>query len=104
MKNFTKRDQQVIRFLKWVRQYPGFWELICTPDNDEYPMDLKKMQMLVEKLRQEGFYELIYVLLTVHRNEPFMEGIMEALLLDTLIRRWPEEREHILAELIGLLE
>lgn len=104
MKNSTQRDQQVIRFLKWIREYPGLWEAICTPNNEEYPMNLKKMQMLVEKLRHEGFYELIYVLLTVHRNEPYMEGIMESLLLDTLIRQWPEEREHILAELVDLLE
>lgn len=104
MKNFTKRDQQVIRFLKWVRRYPGFWELICTPENKEHPMDLKMMKMLVEKLRQEGFYEMIYVLLTVHRKEPYVEGIMESMLLDTLIRQWPEEKEHVLSELVELLE
>ena len=104
MKNFTKRDQQVIRFLKWVRRYPGFWELICTPENKEHPMDLKMMKMLVEKLRQEGFYEMIYVLLTVHRKEPYVEGIMESMLLDTLIWQWPEEKEHVLSKLVELLE
>lgn len=104
MKNYTKRDQQVIRFLKWIRQYPGFWEAICTPDNEEYPMDLKKMQMLVKKLQQEGFYELIYVLLTVHRREPCIDGLAKSLLLDATIRSWSEDRTRILAELLDHLE
>ena len=104
MKTHTKRDQQVIHFLKWVRRYPGFWKAICTPENEEHPMDLKKMQMLVGKLRQEGLYEMIYVLLTVHRKEPYLDEIARAMLLDTLIQCWPESKEHILAELTALLE
>lgn len=30
IENLTKRDKQTIRFLKWVRRYPGWWYLICT--------------------------------------------------------------------------
>ena len=75
MKKLTKRDQQTAPFLKWITCYPGWWDIICTP-NDEH-MDRSIMHSLIKRLEQERFYEMIFVLLNVHRNASFMEGFFD---------------------------
>ena len=85
----TKRDQQTVRFLKWIRQYPGWWHLICTP-NDEH-MNLSMMKMLIQRLAKEQFYEMIFVLLIVHRDAGFMDNIFKYSLLEMIIAGWQGE-------------
>lgn len=41
---------------------------------------------------------MIFVLLTVHRREAFMETFFPMSLLDRLIHRWEEDREQILGD------
>lgn len=75
MKKLTKRDKQTARFLKWITCYPGWWNIICTP-GDEH-MDRGMMHLLIKRLEQEQLYEIIFVLLNVHRNAGFMEGFFD---------------------------
>lgn len=100
MKN--KRTAQTLRFLKWVRKHSGLWYLICTPDEEHMNMDMLKR--LIGQLYQEGFYEMIFVLLMVHRDNPAMSHVSEYLLLDSLIARWGQEKETIIHEMQALLE
>lgn len=104
MEQQTKRDKQVIRFLKWIRKYDGWWFLICTP-GDEH-MNLTMMKMLVNRLANEGFYEIIFVLLMVHRNEPFMDNIFKLLLLKMITENWDSAKfgkQEIIKEITDLL-
>lgn len=86
MKKITKRDKQTIRFLKWVKNYPGWWYLICTP-NDENMND-EMMRTLVKHLAQEQLYEIIFVLLMVHRKEKYVKDISGFMLLDLVTKNW----------------
>ena len=86
IKNLTGRDKHTIRFLKWVELHPGWWYLICTPD--EKRMDIGMMKMLIERLSKEQLYEIIYVLLTVHRNADFMDNVFKMLLLEMVLSGW----------------
>lgn len=97
-----KRPKQMTHFLTWIRQYSGWWYLICTP-NDSH-MNLQMMKLLLEKLYQEGFYELIFVLLMVHRNDPVMDHVTDYLLLDCLIDQWDKNPSHIFKNLLDLFE
>jgi len=81
-----KKDTQTVRFLKWIREYPGWWYLICTPDDEHMTIDM--MQMLIKRLAKEQFYEIIFVLLTVHKNSGFMKNIFDFILLEMLITEW----------------
>jgi hypothetical protein len=83
MKKITKRDKQTIRFLKWINKYPVWWKLICTP-NDEH-INIQMMNTLITHLAQEHLYEIIFVLLMVHRNETYVKDISNAMLLDMII-------------------
>ena len=40
-------------------------------------MNLDMMKKLVEQLAKEQFYEIIFVLLMVHRNAEFMDNIFK---------------------------
>lgn len=86
MKKITKRNKQTIRLLKWIKQYPGWWYLICTP-NDEH-MNIKMMHTLIKHLAQEQLYEIIFVLLMVHRKEKYVKDISSFILLDMVTENW----------------
>lgn len=104
METLTKRDKHTIRFLKWIRQYSGWWFLICTP-GDEH-MNLDMMKMLIQRLAKEQFYEIIFVLLMVHRNAEFMDSIFKTMLLEMIRAGWKGEvkdKEQILHDLTDLL-
>ena len=104
IENLTKRDKHTIRFLKWIRQYSGWWYLICTP-NDEH-MNLSMMKMLIERLAKEQFYEIIFVLLMVHRNADFMDNIFKYSLLEMIIAGWQGEvkgKDQFIKDITDLL-
>ena len=89
MENLTKRDKQTIRFLKWIRRYFGWWYLICMPSEEH--MNISMMKNLIECLAKEQFYEIIFVLITVHRNADFMDSTFKYMLLEMIITGWQGE-------------
>lgn len=105
MKKITKRDKQTIRFLKWVRRYPGWWYLICTP-NDEH-MNIKLMHELIRHLAKKRMYEIIFVLLMVHRSETYVKDMPCFMLLNMMIENWNgkrKDREQMLNDILEYFE
>lgn len=95
-----KRDKHTGQVLEWILKYPGWWFLICTP-GDEH-MNPEMMRLLIDRLAEEQFYEIILVLLSVHRDEAFMKPVFKGMLLEMVLAGWKGEkkdREHILSEL-----
>ncbi len=104
MQKTTKRNRQTVRFLKWIDRYPGWWHLICTPDDEH--MNAGMMKMLIERLQREKFYEIIFVLLMVHRNESFMKNIDEQILIKIVTDNWNgkvKNGEQIIDEILTCL-
>ncbi len=104
MQKTTKRNRQTVRFLKWIDRYPGWWHLICTPDDEH--MNVGMMKMLIERLQREKFYEIIFVLLMVHRNESFMKNIDEQILIKIVTDNWNgkvKNGEQIIDEILTCL-
>lgn len=105
MKKLTKRDKQTILFLKWVKKYPGWWYLICTP-NDEH-MNIKMMNTLIRHLAQEQLYEIIFVLLMVHRKERYVKDIPSFMLLDMITENWSgkrKDKEQMIKDILKYFE
>lgn len=103
MANDKKRVKQTIKFLKWTKKYNGLWQLICESSNEH--MNLDMMKMLTKRLSDESFYEIIFVLLEVHKNEPFIKSVNEALLKDLLIDDLKDgDKNHIIEKLVYYLE
>ena len=89
------------RLLQWIHEYGGWWYLICTPGEEH--MNLEMLRLLVKKLHEAELDDLIFVLLTVHREHPALRHIPEYLLLHELSAHWQENREEFLEELVSLL-
>ena len=105
MKKITKRDKQTIRLLKWIKQYPGWWYLICTPDDGH--MNIKMMNTLIKHLAQEQLYEIIFVLLMVHRKEKYVKDVSSFMLLDMVTENWGgqiKNREQMIKNILEYFE
>ena len=102
--NPTKRDKHTIRFLKWIRQHPGLWYQICTPGNEH--MNFEMMKMLIQSLAKEQLYEIIFVLLMVHRDADFLDSVFKTMLLEMILAGWKGEikgKEQIIQDITDLL-
>ena len=83
-----------MKFLKWTREYSGWWYLICTPNNGY--MNLKIMRHIISQLEKESLYELIFVLLMVHRDAPYMKNFSDCRMLEMMIKRWKDDEQSLL--------
>ena len=69
-------------------------------------MNINMMKMLIQRLAKEGFDEIIFVLLMVHRNAGFMDNTLKYLLLEMILAGWKGEvkgKERIISDITGLL-
>lgn len=97
------RNKQTIRFLKWINRYSGWWYLICTP-NDEH-INPSIMQTMISQLAKEELYEIIFVLLMVHRNEEFVKNTGQAMFVEMLVAGWQAgNKDEIIKNLINHFE
>ncbi len=86
MKKITERDRQAVWVLRWIRKYPGWWHLICTPDDER--MNMGMMSKLIRHLEQQQLYELIMVLLMVHRNTGYVRNALYYMTLEVVTENW----------------
>ena len=100
--NSKKSNSSAPEFFQWVQQYFGFWSLICTPGHEH--MTPSNLVDIIEKLAEANLDELIFVMLAVHRNEPFVAYFYRTMLFDLITERWEEERDHIITKMIKHLE
>lgn len=69
-------------------------------------MNFDMMKMLIGKLEEQGFYEMIFVLLMVHRKAHFMENVNDLLLSKMITGSWEGTSmtpEQIIGEYKNLL-
>jgi len=86
MEKEINEREEALRLLRWIREYGGWWKLICTPDEEH--MNLTILQTLIARLQEEGFYSIIFVLLTVHRDKPYVQACMRGLLEELVEEEW----------------
>ncbi len=98
LKHKDNRTQQTQRLLRWIQTYPAWWYLICTPGAKEMTRDM--MCNLIKRLADKGFYEIIFVLIMVHRNASFMKLLPEYMLLDSLVDQWQRDKDKLIDNVI----
>lgn len=98
-----RRERQTLKLLKWIQRYPGLWYLICTPKAKE--MNPQMMQKLIKRLSKDSLYELIFVMLMVHRNAAFISSMHDYLRLELMTWEWEAGRtDRLLQALSSHLE
>ena len=69
-------------------------------------MNFSMMKMLIKRLAKEEFYEIIFVLLMVHRNATFMNNVFKTMLLEMVLAGWKgevKEKDQFIQDLTDLL-
>lgn len=74
------KNAKLLRLIDWIDQYPGFWQMACDPNNEH--MNMSKMRTIVGLLAQAKLYEVIVVVLAVHKNQGFIESLKQEMLLE----------------------
>lgn len=97
-----KMPPETSAFFQWVQQNFGLWTLICTPGHEH--MNPTNLVDVIEKLAEAHLDELIFVMLTVHRNEPFVAYFYRIMLFELLADRWEDDRKDLINKLINHLE
>lgn len=98
MPKIDENDSRSLQFLKWIDKNKGYWYLICTPGEEHMTIDM--MKKLIVMLAEESYYEMIFVLLMVHRNESFIKSTQQFLLLELLITGWKEGKKDKIVNFI----
>lgn len=75
-----KKNAKLLRLIDWIDQYPGFWQMACDPENEH--MSASKMRTIIELLAQAGLYDVIVVVLAVHKNQGFIKSLNQEMLLN----------------------
>lgn len=94
-----KRNGQ--QCLQWIQAHPGWWYLICTPDDPH--MTATMMKLLIRSLTKSKLYDLIFVLLNVHRNQPFMKGFSQFMILEFGVSYWGKDSHQFIKKTISYL-
>ena len=64
------------------------------------------MKMLIERLAKQQFYEIIFVLLMVHRDADFMDSVFKTILLEMILATWKgkvKDKDQFIRDLMDLL-
>lgn len=57
-------------------------------------MNIELMQQLIRHLAKKRMYEIIFVLLMVHRSETYVKDIPCFMLLNMMIENWSGKRKY----------
>ena len=87
--------------LKWARKHREYWRMICTADDDRMTRDT--MKKIIETLCKASTYELIFVMLTVHRSRPFVSDLLSDMTNYLVATRWKNESEGLIDRIINYL-
>ena len=96
----NRKDKKRSRkLLKWIRRYSGYWWLICTPGDSH--MNMMVARNIIKSLAKNGLYELIFVFLTVHRDQEFIKSMLSFMNLDLMLH---EIEQNGMDEIVRMIE
>lgn len=96
----AKNKKRIKKLLKWINEYGGWWYLICTPDSRF--MKPETLQMIIRRLEQESLYELIFVIIMVHRKNEFINQEFKKMLGKRLYKEIKGKKKQIKRFIKGL--
>ena len=87
------------KLLKWIKRYSGYWWLICTPGDSH--MNMIVARNIIKSLAKNGLHELIFVFLTVHRDQKFIKSMLSYMNLDLMLH---EIEQNGMDEIVRMIE
>lgn len=78
---------KMARLVEWMGENMEIQAMLC---DGGFEADAEDCIALMDMLEEQGFYELIYVLLIKNQQDDVIWGTMEKLLADAWARRWEQ--------------
>ena len=85
----TFRLEETKRLLCWIAKNPVEWDALCYFTAN--PSNSKTWLELDQKLYDEKFYPLLFLLLSTAREDPVLYEIYEELLMRHFLQQWTEQ-------------
>ncbi len=101
MRELNNGKEYTAEVLKWINNYREYWRRICTPNDDLMTEDI--MKRLIKILWDQSLYDIILVMITVHRNTPFVSDLLIDMSNYMISTRWKNESEALLNRMINYL-
>lgn len=80
-------ENKMARLVKWMGENPAIQAKLC---DGGFESDAEDCIALMDMLEEQGFYELIYVLLIKNQQDGVIWGAMDKLLADAWAQRWAQ--------------
>lgn len=97
------KNARLLRLIDWIEQYPGFWQMACDPNHEH--MSITKMRTIVGLLAQAELYEVIVVVLAVHKNQGYIESLRKEMLLNMAKKQIKDDnRDKMIKFILDRLE
>ena len=80
-----QRETEVIRLVKWMTEHPKIRRRIC---EDEYEVTPEEFIEIAEMLEENGFHEMIYVLLVKNQMGDILAQATSRLLVEKACNEW----------------
>lgn len=87
--------------IRWISTHYRYWRTICTPNAEEMTPEL--MKKLVKRFHNKSMDELIIVMLTVHRNTPFVSDLLSKMTNRMTYQLWNNESESLIERIVNYL-
>lgn len=96
-KNRSRKNKKLVKLIRWIIRFPGYWEKICDPDCD---LDRETMGIIFKRLSNAGLYEVILFTLAVQKKRPYIKSLKEEVALDMLKNLVDEGNEDKIIKLM----
>lgn len=91
------RNEEFIRFIKWVKENNSLWEIICGHNRDE--MTMQGFSTIMSKLQKESLYIPMYVFLTAYKDIEFVRLSIDQMFIEMFADEWKRSKSRIFDEL-----
>lgn len=81
-----KQRTQIERIMRWRREYPGFWEIVCNSHKEDH-IPLTAYQNMLEAIKKESVNELLFVFIETHKTNITMQGIFHDMFMEMVKER-----------------
>ena len=80
-----QRETDVIRLVKWMAEHPKIKRRVC---ESEYEVTPEEFIEIVDILEENGFHEMIYVLLSKNQINDILAQSTSRLLVEKTCKEW----------------
>lgn len=88
-------QNQFVRLLQWITEYPDIWEEICESNHD---ISVERCCKIVENLEENSLYILIPILILKNNKTDALNATIKQFVTDCIIKVWDQKGQYALCD------